>query len=76
MRHIDEARLEVDLAYRFGYAAEFMGFGPDDVAAELEVCATAPDGGFGLEGAAGPFLRTQLADGYGQPGFTSVSARS
>ena len=39
MKHIDEARLEVDLAYRFGYVAEFMGFGPDDVAA---VHAAAP----------------------------------
>jgi hypothetical protein len=33
MRQIDEGRLEVDLGYRFGYLAEFMGFGPDDVAA-------------------------------------------
>jgi Protoglobin len=33
LRHIDEGRLESDLAYRFGYLAEFMGFGPDDVAA-------------------------------------------
>ena len=39
MKHIDEARLEVDLGYRFGYVAEFMGFGPDDVAA---VHAAAP----------------------------------
>ena len=33
MKHIDEPRLETDLGYRFGYVAEFMGFGPDDVAA-------------------------------------------
>jgi hypothetical protein len=33
MKHIDEARLESDLGYRFEYLAEFMGFGPDDVAA-------------------------------------------
>ena len=31
MRHIDEARLESDLGYRFGYLAEFMGFGAEDV---------------------------------------------
>ena len=33
MKHIDEPRLESDLGYRFGYLAEFMGFGADDVAA-------------------------------------------
>lgn len=33
VKHIDEERLEVDLGYRFGYLAEFMGFGPDDIAA-------------------------------------------
>ena len=33
MRQIDEARLETDLGYRFGYVAEFVGFGPDDVQA-------------------------------------------
>jgi hypothetical protein len=33
MRHIDEARLEADLAYRFAYLAEFMGFGEQDVEA-------------------------------------------
>lgn len=32
MQTIDERRLESDLAYRFGYLAEFMGFGPEDVA--------------------------------------------
>ncbi|MFO0797639.1 MAG: protoglobin family protein [Gemmataceae bacterium] len=32
MTKIDEARLESDLGYRFGYVAEFIGFGPDDVA--------------------------------------------
>ena len=35
MRHIDEARLENDLGYRFGYLTEFMGFGPDDIKAVL-----------------------------------------
>ena len=39
MRHIDEGRLESDLGYRFGYLAEFMGFGPGDVAA---IHASAP----------------------------------
>jgi hypothetical protein len=39
LKHIDEPRLELDLAYRFGYLAEFMGFGPEDVAA---IHATAP----------------------------------
>jgi hypothetical protein len=33
MKHIDEARLENDLGYRFGYLAEFMEFGPEDIAA-------------------------------------------
>jgi hypothetical protein len=33
VKHIDEPRLESDLGYRFGYVAEFMGFGPDDVSA-------------------------------------------
>jgi hypothetical protein len=33
MRHIDENRLEDDLAYRFEYLAEFMEFGPEDSAA-------------------------------------------
>jgi hypothetical protein len=33
MKRIDEERLETDLAYRFGYVAEFMGFGADDVEA-------------------------------------------
>ncbi len=31
MQHIDEPRLETDLPYRFGYVAEFMGFGPEDI---------------------------------------------
>ena len=30
--HVDEARLEFDLAYRFEYLAKFMGFGADDIA--------------------------------------------
>ncbi len=33
MKQINEGRLESDLEYRFAYLAEFMGFGPDDVAA-------------------------------------------
>jgi len=33
MKRIDEPRLEDDTAYRFGYLSEFMGFGPEDVAA-------------------------------------------
>lgn len=32
MKHIDESRLESDLGYRYGYLAEFMGFGEADVA--------------------------------------------
>lgn len=32
MKHIDEARLESDLEYRFNYLAAFMDFGPDDIA--------------------------------------------
>lgn len=39
MQTIDESRLEQDTGYRFGYVAEFMGFGPDDIAA---VHAAAP----------------------------------
>ena len=39
MTAIDEPRLESDLGYRFGYLAEFIGFGPADVAA---VHAAAP----------------------------------
>ena len=33
MKQIDERQLESDLAYRFGYLTEFMGFGEDDIAA-------------------------------------------
>jgi hypothetical protein len=33
MKRIQEGRLESDLGYRFGYLAEFMGFGADDVTA-------------------------------------------
>lgn len=32
MKSIDEARLETDVAYRFGYLAEFIGFTGDDAA--------------------------------------------
>ena len=33
MKHIDEQKLEADVAYRVGYVSEFMGFGADDIAA-------------------------------------------
>ncbi len=33
MQQIDEARLEAEPQYRYEYLAEFIGFGPDDVAA-------------------------------------------
>ncbi|MFN4261177.1 MAG: protoglobin family protein [Gemmataceae bacterium] len=33
MQRIDEARLESDLAYRFGYLCEFMGFSAADIEA-------------------------------------------
>lgn len=33
LKSIDEPRLERDLAYRYGYLTEFVGFGPDDIAA-------------------------------------------
>src|SRR4051812_18263815 len=33
MIHVNEARLESDLNYRFHYVSEFMGFSTDDVAA-------------------------------------------
>jgi hypothetical protein len=33
LQQIDEAQLDSDLAYRFGYLTEFMGFGEDDIAA-------------------------------------------
>jgi hypothetical protein len=33
MKHIDEARLEADVAYRVGYVGEFMGFGSEDIKA-------------------------------------------
>ena len=33
MRKIDEPRLETDPEYRYAYVAEFIGFGPEDVAA-------------------------------------------
>ncbi len=33
MQHIDETRLETDLAYRVGYVSEFIGFGAADIAA-------------------------------------------
>ena len=39
MTSIDEPRLESDTGYRFAYVSEFIGFGPDDIAA---VHAAAP----------------------------------
>ena len=33
MKTIDEPKLESDVGYRFGYVAEFMGFGEADIAA-------------------------------------------
>jgi hypothetical protein len=33
VKHVDEPRLEHNLGYRFGYLAEFVGFGPADVKA-------------------------------------------
>jgi hypothetical protein len=33
MKHINEQRLESDLAYRFQYLAEFVGFGEEDIVA-------------------------------------------
>jgi protoglobin len=33
VKQINERRLESDLGFRFEYLAEFMGFGPDDIAA-------------------------------------------
>jgi hypothetical protein len=33
MKRIEEAKLESDLGYRFGYLCEFIGFGQQDVAA-------------------------------------------
>ncbi|MFO0950625.1 MAG: protoglobin family protein [Isosphaeraceae bacterium] len=33
MKLVDERRLETDLRYRFGYLAEFIGFGAEEVAA-------------------------------------------
>jgi hypothetical protein len=39
VRHIDEPRLENDLGYRFSYLAEFMGFGPEDIAAIHDAAA-------------------------------------
>ncbi|MDX1931827.1 MAG: protoglobin family protein [Capsulimonadales bacterium] len=32
MQHIDEGRLEHDVAYRFTYLCEFIGFGEEDIA--------------------------------------------
>lgn len=31
LKHIDESRLETDIAYRFGYLTDFMGFSEDDI---------------------------------------------
>lgn len=37
LRHVDEQRFERDLAFRFGYVTEFMGFGRDDIDAIHEM---------------------------------------
>lgn len=43
MKQIDEPRLEQDLAYRFGYLAEFIGFGEEDInAIHAAAAALAP----------------------------------
>jgi hypothetical protein len=43
MIHIDEPRLETEVDYRFRYVSEFVGFGPDDVAAiHASAAALAP----------------------------------
>jgi hypothetical protein len=39
LQHIDEPRLERDLGYRFGYLADFIGFGPEDVAVIHDMAA-------------------------------------
>lgn len=31
MKHIDEARLETDIGYRYEYLSDFMGFTPEDI---------------------------------------------
>jgi len=33
LQRVNERMLETDLGYRFGYLAEFIGFGPDDIVA-------------------------------------------
>ncbi|MBS0265568.1 MAG: protoglobin family protein, partial [Planctomycetes bacterium] len=38
MKHIDESRLESDIAYRFDYLADFIGFRAEDAAA-VQACA-------------------------------------
>ncbi len=47
IKNIDEPRLEKDLAYRFQYLADFMGFGPRDVelihAAAAHLAPLVPD---------------------------------
>lgn len=37
MEHVDEERLETDLDYRYEFLRDFIGFGPDDVAAIRKV---------------------------------------
>jgi Protoglobin len=39
MKQIDEARLETDLSYRFGYLTEFTGFGEADIQAIHDAAA-------------------------------------
>lgn len=37
MEHVDEAKLEEDMEYRYQFLKDFIGFGPDDVAAIRKV---------------------------------------
>jgi hypothetical protein len=39
LKHIDEKRLEKDLTYRFGYLADFLDFGQEDIAAIHQAAA-------------------------------------
>ena len=69
LQRIDEHRVERDLGYRFGYVADFMGFGPEDIEA---IHGLAPywiaNDVFGGEDKGN--LRRSNAGGGGQAGFT------
>lgn len=39
IEHIDEAKLDTDVAYRVGFLTKFMGFGADDIALVHEAAA-------------------------------------